>query len=158
MWNLTVFFFPSVLCVSRTQLQNLLLFQEELQTVYPHLSPRTSGEPAPRFCFVFKKNNRFSGSGGPKPSSLFKTMHYYIKEMFWCDRKQPWTHRKYCFFVMQCILVYVGTARISVRAGQLRKLSFLCQHSTKWGIYCSPTTITISIDWISTWKVVDFFL
>ncbi len=34
------------------------------------------------------------------------------------------------YFVTQCILVHVGTAKTAVWAGQLRKLSFLCQYST----------------------------
>ncbi len=37
---------------------------------------------------------------------------------------------------MQCILVHVATARTAVWARQLRKLSFLCQYGTNWGIYC----------------------
>ncbi len=40
------------------------------------------------------------------------------------------------FFVMQCILAHIGTARTAVRAAQLRKLSSLCQYCTNWGIYC----------------------
>ncbi len=41
-----------------------------------------------------------------------------------------------CAWFYKCILAHVGTARTSVWAGQLRKLSFLCQYSTNWGLYC----------------------
>ncbi len=61
-------------------------------------------------------------------------------------------------FFLQCILVHVGTAWTAVRAGQTQKtrLSLSIKHKLR-NLLLQLTTVTINIDWTSTWKVVMEF-
>ncbi len=153
MWNpryLFIFFY--VLCVSGTWLQCLLFFQKPGTTnCLPFAFPVTLQASECHVCF-----EDFLALVDQKPLIIenYATLNKRNVPMQWITTLETW---QVLFFVMQCILVNVGTARWAVWAGQLRKLSFLCQYSTNWGTYCFKlTTITINIDWTSTWKGVDF--
>ncbi len=97
-------------------------FREYLGTVYPSSFPSHSRRASTMFVL-----RGISGSGGPKTPRHWKLHNIKLKKWRNGRMKKPWRPGKYCYFVMQGILVW---------AGQLRELNFLCQCSTDWGIYC----------------------
>ncbi len=78
---------------------------------------------------------RFPGSGSPKPlaienDSILNKWNVLMWQTTTLETEQVQ------FFVMHCILVHVGTSRMALSAGRLRKSNFLCWYSTNRGIYC----------------------
>ncbi len=119
------FFFSNVLCVSAIQLQNLLFSLKPVVSLVPgrttNCLPLTFPHTlqASECMFVLRG---LSDSGGPKSPR-------YWKQNVSIQRITSLETRQILFFVMQCILVHVEPAR-------MKKLSFLCQYSTNWGINC----------------------
>ncbi len=79
----------------------------------------------------------FSGSGGPKTPRYWKLRNIKNKKCSNATDNNPGDFKVLFIYVMQWILVCVGTARIFLWARQLRKLSFLCQYST-YRLTCLP--------------------
>ncbi len=140
MWNPTIYIFIylffDVLCVSWRHIQNLSFFLEpvmslELRTVYSSSFPSHSRRASAMFVL-----RGFYGSGRPKTPHNWKLHNIKLKKCSDATDNNLGDLASIVFFVMQCILVHVGTAEMAVWAGQLRKLSFICRYSTNWGIHC----------------------
>ncbi len=100
------------------------LFQEELHTVYPPLFPSAMFDL-----------RRFSGSGRTKTlvTENYTILNKRNVHMQWITTLETW---QVMFFWDAIHPGTCCTASTAVWAGQLRKLSFLCQYTTNWGIYC----------------------
>ncbi len=130
------FFFQiiNVLCASGMQLQILLFFLEPVTSLFAGrttncllLAPQAS-QP----CLFWKD---FLALVDQKPLVIenYATLNKRNVPMWQITTLETW---QVLFF---CDAMHPGTCRHCKNgcwAGQLRKLSFLCQYSTNWGIYC----------------------